>query len=266
MDKARLRDNQYQLIGLLSIIESLYLVSAIIIAIYELKDEENPDQHFLTALNFSAYLWNTLSMLINIFICVDRWIAVKFCLRYHILVTKKKLLTITLFATLLDAFILSCIFYIGKVDNTLSSSKSVFTSRLIMGYAASLRTITCAVMLILGKKTIQYRDQSEVRIRNISNLHGTQAEELTALTVLRRGIKDVFKVNIWTSVFLLPMTLVLFMVVSGMEIPKVIFWINAMLISAYMISNPIVYLTYYTKLRDFWAPLFRFHAIVPIEP
>ena len=118
-------------------------------------------------------------------------------------------------------------------------------------------------MLAFDKKTIQYRNESEERIRSINNLHGTQAEELNFMNVLKRGIKDVLKVNIWKCIFLLPMTFVLFIIVFGIEVPEWIFGINTILISAYLISNPIIYLTCYTKVRRFWTRLFRRQRTIP---
>ena len=264
--KARLRDNSYQLIRILSFIESLYLATVIIIGADVLINyKQNPNEILLTVLSFSGYLWHTLSLIASVLISIDRWIAVKWCLRYHIFVTKRTILAVVLTAAALDLFILFCMFVIGGVTNTILSNKSIFTNRVVMGYAALIRTIACIFMLAFDKKTIQYRNESEDRMRSINNLHGTQAEELNFMNVLKRGIKDVLKVNIWKCIFLLPMTFVLFIIVFGIEIPEWIFGINTILISAYMISNPIIYLTCYTKLRNFWTRLFRRQRTVPEE-
>ena len=99
----------------------------------------------------------------------------------------------------------------------------------------------------------------------MNNLHGSQAEQLDLLTVLRRGINDVFKVNIWACIFLIPKSLILLVIISGIEVPKWVFFTNATLISIYITCNPIIYLTCYTKLRCFWSHLFRPQRIIPEE-
>ena len=190
IQKARLTDNQYQLVLLLSMIESTYLVTVIIFSVFLLAgNDRHPyhNKHFLKFMTFLAYTWKSLSVIINVLISVDRWIAVKYCLRYQALVTKKKLGGAFLSVALVNAIILLCMFYIGETTNTIVSHKGIFTSRVIMAYAASLRMIACHIMIILGKKTIRYRNESEERIRKMNNLHGSQAEQLDLLTVLRRG-------------------------------------------------------------------------------
>ena len=266
--KARLRDNQYQLIRLMSIIESLYLLTVITIVsdtLRRLGTREPTNRNFSIFMTFLGYLWITLSMVCSVIISFDRWMAVKYCLRYHAIVTRKKLTATFLSVAFLDAFVLCCMFYLCDVTNTILSNNAMFTSRIIITYTASIRTIACAIMLILGKKTIHYRNGNEQRLRSLNNLHGTQAEELDKLTVLKRGIKDVFTVNFWTCIFLLPIMTISFLIATGIDLPKWIFGINSFLISVCVTSNPVIYLLCYGKIRSFWAPLFRLHRIIPGE-
>ena len=151
-------------------------------------------------------------------------------------------------------------FYLdGNVNNELTHIEHIYISPLIMATSTTIRTICVIAMLVLGKKTIQCRNQNEARIRNITNLHGTEAEELNLLKILRRGVRDVFKVNIWTCVFLLPMTFVSIMILLGLGpiFGSLIFEINAVCVTSYTVATPIIYLSCFSKIREFWAQSIR---------
>ena len=163
---------------------------------------------------------------------------------------------ILLSITLCIAFIFGCIFYIGgNVNSNLTNFLVLYNSPSIIAISTTIRTICVIIMLVLGKKTIQCRNESEERMRRISNLHGADAEELDLLTILRKGVKDVFTVNIWTCIFLLPMTVVSILILLGFASLSgtVIFRVNAICKTMYTIANPIIYLTCFTKIREFWA-------------
>ena len=256
--KTRLRDNQYQLIRLESIIESLHLVTAIILATDAVRrKDKNPDKLFATVVTFLTCVWSTLSAISTVIISIDRWAAVKFALRYHELVTKQKLTGIFVFFAFIDVFALSCMCFVGDVTNTILRNDTMFTSRVILAYIASLRAIACTVIIVLGKKTIQYRNQNEARIRGLNNLHGSQAEELDLMIVLKRGIKDVLEVNFWTCIFLVPTVFMLIIIISGVEIPEWAFGISTAFVTLQMTSSPVIYLSCYTKIRNVWTRLFR---------
>ena len=263
--KARLRDNQYQLIRLESILESLNLITYIILITDAIRrNNERPDKRFLRFLTFLAHLWSTLSIISTVFISVDRWAAVKFSLRYHAMITKQKLGGAFILVALLDASVLCCMIYIGDVTNTILKNSVMFTSRAILAYIASLKAVCCIIIIVLGKKTIQYRNDSEARIRGLNNLHGRQEEELDLLVVLKRGINDVIKVNFWTCIFLIPTILTLFIIsTSGTNIPRLIFGANTVLLNLQMTSSPIIYLTCYSKIRNVWTRLFRRQRVLP---
>ena len=80
--KAHVVDNNYQLICYSSISDSLYALTAMLLALVAiLQNGEKPNRLLFTTLNFSIYLWNSLSLIISALISIDRWIAVKYCLR-----------------------------------------------------------------------------------------------------------------------------------------------------------------------------------------
>ena len=159
-------------------------------------------------------------------------------------------------------------FYLDdRVNNTMTHNRHIYISPLIMGTSTAIRAVCAALMIILGRKTLQCRNESENRIRNMNNLHGVEAEQLGVLTVLRQGVKDVLKVNLWTCVFLLPMVFVSLLILLGLGsiFGSLIFEINAVCVTLYTLANPIIYLTCFSRIREFWARLFRRPRTEPEE-
>uniref|UniRef100_A0A7M5ULH2 Uncharacterized protein n=1 Tax=Clytia hemisphaerica TaxID=252671 RepID=A0A7M5ULH2_9CNID len=144
-------------------------------------------------------IFHASSMLITVLIITDRWIAVKYPLRYQEIVSK----------------------------------------------------LTCVAVLVLGKLTICLRDESEANRPHAENLHGVEAERLDVIIKLKRSVKDVMKLNIWTCVFLLPMVFcsLTFLVTDVSELGLKL---DALFALVNVISNPIVYLTCFSKIRQYW--------------
>eukprot|EP00111_Clytia_hemisphaerica_P013964 TCONS_00041110-protein len=245
--------NNYYLIRALSLADSLAIVLLIFFGLLKALDLSLG----ATALNVILFSFlNTsysMSLVITMLIVTDRWIAMQFALRYHALVTKGKI-NIAILVSSITAFV---------VDITLSFSvasgdqqrRMVPSNNYIMTLFCLLRTITCVYIIIFAKRTLRVRSQNEARIQNITNFHGAEAERLVIMKRLTRSIKDVWALNIGTSVFLLPTIVVtLFFDVS---FPQMMNFSERLLVFAvangiYLISNPIVYLLCFTKIRQYW--------------
>ena len=109
----------------------------------------------------------------------------------------------------------------------------------------------------MGYLTLRLRNRNEANIQNIANFHGTEAERLDTIQRLTRSIKDVVKLNVWTCVFLVPLTIVLmlraFQPVLREYFGKLIALVNLI----HLISNPIIYLTCFSKIRQYWYRIFK---------
>ena len=107
----------------------------------------------------------------------------------------------------------------------------------------------------MGKITIHLRDASEANRPHVANLHGEDAEELDIIIKLKRTVKDVFKLNIWTCVFLIPMVICTFILLVS-DMSKQVFILNFLFGLVNGISNPIVYLTCFNRIRLYWLRRF----------
>ena len=133
----------------------------------------------------------------------------------------------------------------------MSESIEFYSNRFIMGYVTFVRLLTCVAIVILGKAILCKRSQNEKELKRRNNIHGTEAESLDILKILKRGIKDVIKLNFWTCIFVVPMGLASLLITIGREEEIII--ISLFFTSAvYLVSNPIIYLLCFTKIRQFW--------------
>ena len=135
-----------------------------------------------------------------------------------------------------------------------------------MIYLTVINALSCIVLLIIGKITIYLRNQSEIELKKRTNLHGRDAEKLDRTKHLKRGIKDVFQLNLWTCIFLLPMIITVSLTFLDSSIRlKWVFSINVMATSVYTLSNPIIYLTCFSKIRKFWLKIFVERRVQPTQ-
>ena len=83
--KGRLSDDkQYYVVRLLSIADLLTLVVGILMSLFTLADYNQ--RWLMVSFTLLLYIFVSESMQITIVIAVDRWVAVKYALRYHALV------------------------------------------------------------------------------------------------------------------------------------------------------------------------------------
>uniref|UniRef100_A0A7M5WVG6 G-protein coupled receptors family 1 profile domain-containing protein n=1 Tax=Clytia hemisphaerica TaxID=252671 RepID=A0A7M5WVG6_9CNID len=251
--KLRVTENQYHLVRILSIFDSIHAILAICQVSYFIESTVNdtlPNQTVMVLLTMSVYIFHASPMLITVLIITDRWIAVKYPLRYQELVSKLRINIAVSISGTFCAVSFVCLFFIGDV-RSVTKYKMFFTNQWTVFFLVTLRTVTCVIILVLGKLTMRLRDESEANRPYVGNLHGVEAERLDVIIKLKRSVKDVMKLNIWTCVFLIPMilfTLTLLMTgVSelGIKLNAVFGLINAL-------SNPIVYLTCFSKIRHYW--------------
>eukprot|EP00111_Clytia_hemisphaerica_P021068 TCONS_00062094-protein len=241
--------NNYYLIRVLSLTDSL--AGSWVLFFVLLKGVGIKVESIVLKVVLSSFLMssNSMSLVITMLIVTDRWIAIQFALRYHALVTRRKINI----AILISSVTLIVIFISLLFCQTKQAGQIVQRNQYSLFFSGGLRSITCVYIIVFAKLTLKVRNQNEARIQNITNFHGTEAERLDIISKLTRSIKDVWKLNIWTCFFLVPR---IFSSIFQVYLPiqmindfKIfIFLPNAI----YLISNPIVYLFCFTKIRQYW--------------
>ena len=251
--KLQTNDNQYHLIRMLSIVDSTHCIFVIGQGSYFIGAFNSgtlPNQTLMIIITLLIYIFHASPMFVTVLIVIDRWIAVKYPLRYHALVSKRKINYTASISVIFCTVILSCLFFAGGVSS-ITTRSVFFTNRGTLSFFIILRTVTCATIIVLGKITIRLRDASEANRPHARNLQGAEAERFDIIVELKRSVKDVFKFNIWTCVFIVPMIVItLFLLVSDGS--ETIFKLNFLFGLVNVLSNPIVYLTCFTKIRQYW--------------
>ena len=252
--KARLlHQNNYYLILMLSMADSL----AILITMVKcglILSGTLPGMNLILKMlqSFLIHIFYSMSLVITIFIALDRWIAMKFALTYHTIVTKKKINYIIGITTLAVALIYIVLMF-GPQKNVISINGEMVlaTSQTVLLYLNVLGILTCIIVTFLGYKTLRIRQENENRLQNRNNFHGAEAERIDIIQRLISGFKDVLKLNILTCIFLCPMIVV--SLTRTFE-PNPPFWlliVSGLVNIFYLVSNPIIYLSCFSKIRDY---------------
>ena len=193
--KLHVNENQYHLIRMLSIVASIHSILVIFQISYFVGVTgvgDTPNRTLMVLLTMFIYIFHASPMFVAVLIVADRWIAVKYALRYHALVSKRKINIAVSISIIFCTVILSCLFFICDVKNV-STHKMAFTNRGTLSFLLVLRTITSVTIIVLGKLTIRLRDASEANRPHAENLHGVEAERLDIIIKLKRSVKDVMK-------------------------------------------------------------------------
>ena len=178
--------------------------------------------------------------------------AVKFGITYQLIVNKKKLIVLIAIAFIFNALVYGLI-YVFDTKLNVTYWKQTFSSII---YTNLIRIGTCVGIITMGKITLKIRKSKIINIRKMTvPAHGEQAENLDALTKIKRGIKDVVVLNFWTCIFLVPVSLlsILSLFDIGME-RKIILQCNIFAYSIQVLSNPIIYIFSQSKIRNFIKP------------
>ena len=247
--KAHLKDKQYYLIQISSIIDALFALNCFLFVINKVFEVEPPEQ-LLVTISTTLYLFHYLSLNIMTLIALDRIIAVKYCLRYHTLVTKSKLNSTILVCCITNFGILCCFYFLSGYEN-FSQSMVIYTGKGVPIFTTTIRASTCLTIIVLGRMTIHLRDESEKALKKLTNIHGVKAEKLNRFKIMKRSIKDVIKLNFCACIFLFPATMASFCLSMDI-VPNLAFRINCFLYAIYIFSNPLLYLICFTKIRQYW--------------
>ena len=209
IQRKRLNDNQYYLIRVLSATDSTVTIIVSTIFIFGLN-QYSKSREIPVLLTLLAMFGLTFSLIVTLLIAIDRLVAVKYCLRYHSLVTRRRIHLVLLISGVFNAVILSCFQYNWKVKKTVKNL-NMYTNLGVLLYLTIIRALSCIAIIIIGKMTIYIRNGNELLLRRRLGLHGRDAEKLNRTKQLKRGIKDVFQLNLWTCIFLLPMIITAFL-------------------------------------------------------
>uniref|UniRef100_A0A7M5XAS0 G-protein coupled receptors family 1 profile domain-containing protein n=1 Tax=Clytia hemisphaerica TaxID=252671 RepID=A0A7M5XAS0_9CNID len=258
IQKAKLHSHRFYLIQLLSLIDALQ--PAIIIFIIIFREELKHQKTVYELLSIFFYLFGIMSNLQIVFITGDRFLEMRYCLKYYRLVTRRRILLLTALTFAV------CGVLVITVSKWTRHFNDYFlnTTFGVLCLDVVVRTLTILFALLVGFAVKRIRKRNIAQLRNRTIYDGFQQERMLKLIELKMSIKDVTILNIWTVIFLTPQIITgIIMIVFNdqLRIYDAIFRI------IYLVSNPFVYLATQTKLRKAVKTLFGTHnRINPLNP
>ena len=193
--------------------------------------------HQGTSICYTASVLTTSAMTVN------KFISVEYCLRYHDIVTTRRL-----FVSFFCVWISSCVAAAVPFICTSSVVKREQINDCIM---CTLYTTLSLLMVVCSLYIRSVRNAHEMKIRQRKSYFGVAEERLHILQRLSTSVFDIIKLNVTTSV------IVIITVICRVA-HKYVFQKNSstahsvlhFMVSLYVISNPIVYAVTITELKQ----------------
>lgn len=183
------------------------------------------------------------SLLTTTFVALDRYIAVRFSLRYQLILTKKE----TLLALAVGWFLSFTISGINWINISIYFQ---VTRRFFVTFTV-IRIIISVVLLTLSRCTNVIRKRHTRNIERRNEYFGVAKEKIDLLRALKNTLEDSFKLYIWTV--LLTMVLIRIVDMVRSDTNSAVHWIFVLLL--YMTDVIILPLTQrdIQKALYFWS-------------
>ena len=186
---------RFYIIGSISFADLIYIIAVDIVLIFGIirgKVERGLLLNIPATILVASHL---TSIDLILFLSIERFIAVKFCLRNHEIVTERKV-TFGIGACWFVSLLIATMLRISVENRYKFMFRSVITTT-IFRVMVAVSLIICSVYTNIIRK----RHVKDIEARN--NHFGIFQEELDKLNKLRRSIKNTFKLNIAVTATLL---------------------------------------------------------------
>ena len=196
-------------------------------------------------LNLVADVCYNLSIFTTVYISIDRYIAIRYCLEYHFIVTKRRLVYLIMISWITSVILIILpSFEVPKFGNKMRYRR---LSRDIIRYIIVVSSLI--ILISLSLHTIRIRRKHVKAIRKTSRRFGIVSEKLNMLSKLTKSMKDVMKLNIITVILVIASNIVkLYNDYFAPTMQYVI--ISTIMFAIYIISNPFLYAVIMTELRQ----------------
>ena len=202
--KRRLRRVQFYIIGNLCVANTLHFLCMLFAVIRKLLDEnvlrENNDDVFSLIMKSLAMSTYVSSLLITGILVVDRFIAMKYCLRYQLILTKRRIIW-SFLATWLVSVILTGVQWVN-VSQLFDFRRKNFIT------LTCLRVVMFVLLLTLSRYTQLTRKKHMKKIKIRKKYFGVEKEKFDTLKVLKNRLIDSFKLYISTVIAMVALVIV----------------------------------------------------------
>ena len=199
-------------------------------------DYENVDLYLAVTAGYYQSIITTVQ------ISIDRYIAIKFCLRYTSIVTNKRLISLIAVSWFLSAILAFLpMFEAPKYINNIKYKR---LSSDIIRY--SLIVLSSVVMIAQAVYTVSIRKKHVKKIKRTESQFGNVSGERDIIRKLRQSMKDVMNLNMLTLLFVVSSNTVMFYSDYVAPLNR---YLTLLLFSFYIGSNPFVYACIMSDLR-----------------
>ena len=196
--KRQLHRVRFYIIGNLSLADVITLFISFFVTVRSLQDDGKLEKNLNS---FSAVIFTTLgygatmnSVLSTALLAIDRYIAVKYTLRYQTILTERKMILL-----LVILWVISLI--IPGETSVIASSRDEYQhiSAIIF---INIRLTVSVLLLSLSKYTHHVRKRHMNNIRKRRIYFGVEKEQLDRLKKIKKSLKDSFRFYISTVVIM----------------------------------------------------------------
>ena len=186
-----------------------------------------------------------MSIFTTVYISIDRYIAIRYCLEYHFIVIKRRLVYLITISWIISVILIILPrFEVPKFGNKVRYRR---LSRVIIRY---IIVVSSSIILIsLSLYTIRIRRKHVKDMRKTSKRFGIVSEKFNMLSKLKKSMKDVMKLNIITVILVISSNIVK-LYKDYFSPTKQYVTISMIMFAIYIISNPFIYAVIMTELRQ----------------
>ena len=237
LSKKQLRKN-----GMCVLLVNLSLSDLLALAFYSLEPESFPHL-FLMSVVVTSSLLSTLG------ISLDKYLSIKYSLRYHSIVTQKKIVLFLGFSWVISTIFAAVTTLLGALTD---ESKYYYVLHYVQRLIISLLLLFCSAYI----RHVRNAHEKQITLRN--KQFGVQAEQLNILKRLRRSVVDVMRLNCTTAFAVITVTILgAIWRYSSLEGNNVVTQILRAVCLFYLCSNPIIYIIVTSALRKEYSRITR---------
>ena len=234
IQSSSLRGSIYIFIGAIAVTDCIYCVTAELMMV--VSRYRSTSVAYATARNFFTIIKNiafTMSVLISVQLTLDQFIGIKYCLRYHEIMTTKRVVII-LVCTVIFCIVPYCF------KNIISFERYF--------QAFTVLTSIIVISLILIYNLSLAESYMKRILKDVVYLHGIQAEQYAMLQKRRKCNREVAALSAVTLFFLILSTAFFTAREAGILTRKYL-GICLHVLNAYSALNPIIYVLTLRKLK-----------------
>ena len=235
IQSSSLRGPRYIFIGAITVTDCIHCVSAVFVNVISRYISTSVAYIIAKTVIVITYkIFFVLSVLISVQLTLDQFVGIKYCLRYHEIMTKKRVV-ITLVCTEIFCTVPYCFMIINTMFERIFFAFIVLTSIIVIS------------SMLLYNVSIAESYMKRI-LKDVVYMYGIQAEQYAMLRKRRKSNREVAALSAVTLFFLILMVAFL-TAMAARILPRKYHGIFLHVLNAYPALNPIIYVLTLGKLK-----------------